>query len=42
MTYLREGRMENVTRRTINDAELDLLVISMEMITQDVSAAEIA
>lgn len=34
--------MENVTRRTINDAELDLLVISMEIITQDVSAAEIA
>lgn len=34
--------MENITRRTINDAELDLLVISMEMITKDVSADEIA
>ena len=33
--------MENITRRTINDADLDLLVISMEMITEDVSAGEI-
>lgn len=34
--------MENIARRTINDAELDLLVISMEVITEDVSADEIA
>lgn len=34
--------MENITRRTINDAELDLLVISTEIITEDVSADEIA
>lgn len=34
--------MEDIARRTINDAELDLLVISMEMITEDVSADEIA
>lgn len=34
--------MENITRKTINDADLDLLVISMEMITEDVSADEIA
>lgn len=39
---LREGQMENIARRTINDAELDLLVISMEVITEDVSADEIA
>lgn len=34
--------MENIARRTINDAELDLLIISVEMITEDVSADEIA
>lgn len=39
---LREGQMENIARRTINDAELHLLVISMEMITEDMSADEIA
>lgn len=34
--------MENIAWRTINDAELHLLGISMEMITEDVSADEIA
>lgn len=33
--------MENIAGRTSNDAELDLLVISMEMITEDVSGDEI-
>lgn len=31
--------MDNVTRRTINDAELDLLVISTEMTSEDVAVS---
>lgn len=34
--------MENITKRTINDAELDLLVISREVITEKLPADEIA